>query len=49
MPLIKEDIAILHQIPFRPKAGIKSSAKGIRMSVNTMEIADGILGKPSPV
>jgi hypothetical protein len=46
---MKEDIAILHHIPFNPNIGIRSNAKGIRISVNIMEIADGILGKPMPV
>ena len=49
IPFTKDDIAMLSQIPFNPNIGVRNIAKGIRINVKIMEMADGILGKPIPV
>ena len=47
-PLVIEEIVILHQMPSTPNTGISKNDNGIRIVVNTIEIIDGIFGKPMP-
>ena len=47
-PFMIEEMVMLHHIPSIPSTGISKKANGIRIVVKTIEIMDGIFGKPIP-